>query len=576
VLHGACRSAPDNRDLVRGLQRSPPAQINRPSHPNELAQYQNPSSSIRSTEDSDTKWGDVRGDNIKTPQVFGTKFNVFWAIAAFLVLAALSIRVPYVIHTGIWRDEASTWMFASMPLRTMIERVAEYDSNPPLFYIIEWCWVRIVGNAMSLHTVSIALSGALVFVAFLLGRMVASARVGLIAALFAVTNPWAFLESLDARAYILGAVMVCAFAVSLEAYLRSPRLPNFFLAAVILTCAGYSQYASGLACGALILAYLVLSDSNRSRTNILGVVVLAGVLYIPWFKGAIHQYQAGFPIGSSSDAGTVVWNILVKLLGVVSIPIGASPVVFVLLDGLIVIAVSLCVAFSAGARRHLLLNYGVAIMAFFAVESLLHWPGQRYAFAIYPLGWVLMAIAIEMGATRCLASRGKVARFAYLSGVAVLAVVMMTSAKTSVAWASQPKSGMASAWEALRIAPRGPTIVAPDYLAPSFVYYSEGKHPFIGFARRDRPELQRFGADYVKLWRDPALISRFIESLPKPSLRGDGRLYVVEAADTRDLGVLRFSRTHEMLAKLKARYRLVGVSHFDGWLEPVDLFTFAV
>jgi len=76
-----------------------------------------------------------------------------WAIIGFTV-----IRVPF-LFTSFWYDEAFTAWLSRLPFANMIAATAG-DVHPPLWYIIEWVTVRVLGDSdVALRLPALALAG---------------------------------------------------------------------------------------------------------------------------------------------------------------------------------------------------------------------------------------------------------------------------------------------------------------------------------------------------------------------------------------------------------------------------------
>ena len=113
---------------------------------------------------------------------------LFWlALAAILIVGAF-LRLYQIGSKTIWLDEAfSIWM-ARQTLPDMLRYALNFDTHPPFYYLLLHLWMQLGYGAAWLRSLS-ALAGVLTIPAiFLLGRRIAGATVGWLAAvLFSVS-----------------------------------------------------------------------------------------------------------------------------------------------------------------------------------------------------------------------------------------------------------------------------------------------------------------------------------------------------------------------------------------------------
>ncbi len=147
------------------------------------------------------------------------------ALGAIVVLAAL-LRFATLGSQSIWFDEAATWDVVRRPFGEMLSRLPDGESNPPLFYVLEWGWTRVVGDGEAgLRSLS-ALAGLLtVPVAYAIGQRaaagvarVAAERAGLAVAALVAVNPLLVWFSQETRSYALATLLS---AVALVLFQRS-------------------------------------------------------------------------------------------------------------------------------------------------------------------------------------------------------------------------------------------------------------------------------------------------------------------------------------------------------------------
>jgi uncharacterized membrane protein len=193
-------------------------------------------------------------------------------VVGLLVLVALVLRVPTAGVQSFWLDEVYSARIVDGSLGHAWSTIQHTENTPPLFYLVDWLWTRVLGvNEFGLRSLS-ALAGALAVVPTVrLARRLAATpedrgdprfatAVGLTAGVLVVLNPLAHWFSQEARAYalllLLGAVAWAALVAALDE--ATPRrLWLWAIAAVLVT---WTHYFGGLLLavgwGALVLVTL--------------------------------------------------------------------------------------------------------------------------------------------------------------------------------------------------------------------------------------------------------------------------------------------------------------------------------
>ncbi|HEU4703186.1 MAG TPA: glycosyltransferase family 39 protein, partial [Conexibacter sp.] len=217
------------------------------------------------------------------PPRTGSAATPWLALGAIVVLAA-ALRFATLRTQSIWFDEAATWDLVRRPFGEMLSRIPDGESNPPLFYVLEWVWTRVLGDGeFGLRSLS-ALAGVLtVPVAYALARRAASsARAGLAAAALVAVNPLLVWFSQEARSYalatLLSAVALLFFQRALERK-RSDRLLAGWALAAALALASHYFTAFVLAPQAAWLLWR--HPRRREAVAAVGAVTLAGFALLP-------------------------------------------------------------------------------------------------------------------------------------------------------------------------------------------------------------------------------------------------------------------------------------------------------
>jgi hypothetical protein len=139
-----------------------------------------------------------------------------------------------------------------------------------------------------------------------------------------------------------------------------------------------------------------------------------------------------------------------------------------------------------------------------------------------------------------------------------------------------PKSGIRSFAAAQPFDSATLYVIAPDYMAPTFAFYSRGQRvTYTAFVHRDHPEIMVV-ANYAAAWKASGAVGEAAAALMKESRRFDYLDLIVDAG-VGGLSVMHYDReVLALLHVLEARYRLVSATPYPGRREPVEVYRFAI
>jgi hypothetical protein len=141
-----------------------------------------------------------------------------------IVLLAVALRFPTLDAQSFWRDEASTALSLERSFGGMIERLADAEGMPPLYFVLAWLWAKLFGlGEAGVRSFSAVAGTATVPVAWALGRRLGGDRAAVVAALLVAVSPFLVWFSQEARSYAL-LVLLCAVATLL--FVRSLEEPR--------------------------------------------------------------------------------------------------------------------------------------------------------------------------------------------------------------------------------------------------------------------------------------------------------------------------------------------------------------
>jgi mannosyltransferase len=151
----------------------------------------------------------------------------WWPLAAITLLAA-ALRLSTLGQQSLWYDEAFTPVHVlRASLLTTLHNVVHTENTPPLWYVLEWAFTRVLGTgAVALRLLSALAGIATVPVAWMIGRELQgppTRRAAIATAALVAVNPLFVWYSQEARAY--GLFVLCA-SLALLCFLRALRDPS--------------------------------------------------------------------------------------------------------------------------------------------------------------------------------------------------------------------------------------------------------------------------------------------------------------------------------------------------------------
>jgi 4-amino-4-deoxy-L-arabinose transferase-like glycosyltransferase len=216
---------------------------------------------------------------------------------AGLIAGAAALRFASLGLQSYHHDEVITAMRV-IPggFGRMLHEVRVSESNPPLYYALAWGWAKAFGRGeFELRSLSALFGTAVVPVAYLIGRELASRRAGLVLAAFAAVNPMLIWYSQEARSYAL-LVFFCALAFYFFLRVlgegRGRDLALWALASALALC---SHYFAAFPVAIEAAWMLVALRSRRSRVlPAVAAVGLVGAALLPLLSAQINATHIGW------------------------------------------------------------------------------------------------------------------------------------------------------------------------------------------------------------------------------------------------------------------------------------------
>lgn len=138
-------------------------------------------------------------------------------------MIAAVLRLPSLGDQSIWRDEAATLLQVNGSFADVFSRTAA-DNYPPLYNLLTWASVQLLGGAEWVLRLPAALLGiANVALIYGLGSRIGGRTIGLIAALLLALSGFHIWYSQEARMYTLLACAATAHAWAMLHFLARPQ-----------------------------------------------------------------------------------------------------------------------------------------------------------------------------------------------------------------------------------------------------------------------------------------------------------------------------------------------------------------
>jgi hypothetical protein len=210
-----------------------------------------------------------------------------WAALGGLTALAFVLRVVFVGGQSLGYEETFTASIVSHSSVAGVWRgVKDTESTPPLYYLVTWLWVKLVGShgEAALRGTSLLAGCATVPIAFLAVRQFVDRRLALVVALLCAISPELVGYSIYARSYAL-VVLVSAVSVwTLGLLLRLDTWRRWTLWAIAAVACLWTHYFLGflvLAEGVVLLVQL--PGARRRLLLSLGAIVIAVAPLLPLF-----------------------------------------------------------------------------------------------------------------------------------------------------------------------------------------------------------------------------------------------------------------------------------------------------
>ena len=238
---------------------------------------------------------------------FGARFlaRCGWTTPALVLitLAAFFIRVWDLASESAWADEAFTYRVAVSSVGGMLHKMRWDLVHPPLYYVLLWIYVRLIGSGITgLRVPSVILGcGAVVLAYFICQELPRPGRAGrrthgLIAAALIAVSLSSVNWSQEIRSYAMFTALVLALVLWLAVIQRSPdSLGMWALGAGLMSATVNCEYVGGIYVLTTVGALLLSDLHSRYKLRAVGCGLVALALITPWliFELQVSRYYHG-------------------------------------------------------------------------------------------------------------------------------------------------------------------------------------------------------------------------------------------------------------------------------------------
>lgn len=224
-----------------------------------------------------------------------TKSREAWSVIGATLVGA-GLRLYQLGTPSLWADEASTYLFASLPFRTALTAMVYDAVHPPLFYFIERVVLMACGTPEFGLRWPSAMAGIVAIpLAAQWARALGQRPAGLWVAWWLALNPFAVWYAREARSYSLSLCLTLALAWGFAALYRRPTRLRWMAFVGLSTLAYLTHYFTALfslACAVFLIVRL-RHDYLFFRRWMLAQFAAAALVspwFILWALNPIHSF----------------------------------------------------------------------------------------------------------------------------------------------------------------------------------------------------------------------------------------------------------------------------------------------
>jgi len=214
-----------------------------------------------------------------------------------IVFLGVALRLSEVATRDLWEDEAYSVRISESAVPDIVERSIS-DTHPPLYYLVLHYWTALFGDSeFAVRAPSIIFGAATIVAVYAVGRLLASAKAALLAALLVALSTFHLNYSIEARMYSMLAFLATAsfyfFIVCRRNPSRRSSIGYFVASAALIYTHVYGLFIL-IAQNAFVFTHLVVVQAGcekwRSTYRSWAPAQLALiVVFLPWLIVMIGQ-----------------------------------------------------------------------------------------------------------------------------------------------------------------------------------------------------------------------------------------------------------------------------------------------
>jgi len=223
-------------------------------------------------------------------------------VLALIMLAGALLRLYRLEFQPLWNDELATWRMSHFDtLAAVIIEGVRPDVHPPGYQIFIYFVEQYFGDTAAWLRLPSVISGILaIYLIFLVGRELYSAKEGLIAALL-MAILWApIYYSQEARAYsmllLFGLLTSYFWIIGVRRFQAGVRPSTAIIAGYIISAivCSYLHYFGLFWIGWQgLAAFFVFVKNPKKLGYIIAVYLVVGLAYLPWLPSMLYQMANG-------------------------------------------------------------------------------------------------------------------------------------------------------------------------------------------------------------------------------------------------------------------------------------------
>jgi len=218
-------------------------------------------------------------------------------LLALATLLAAALRLPFLGTQSLWFDETYTIHVVHGSLGDLWHRVGATESTPPLFYLLTWAWVHVIGSdgAAAVRTVSALALVAAVPLAYAALRRLTGRDAALAVAALVAVSPLLSWYAVDARAYGLLVLVALLTVWACGAAIEQPSRKRLALWALAAAAALWTHWFAGfLILGEALALLWMRRDAWRGVLFASGAALLALVPLLGLLRDQTGDDRASF------------------------------------------------------------------------------------------------------------------------------------------------------------------------------------------------------------------------------------------------------------------------------------------